>query len=351
MNDQDLVDSNDGSDVAMGEGAGGVDGLDPNSDDAAMSGVGNDNDAAISGVGNDNDAEMSDIGNDDDDDDDGSGTYFPGEGGLADDDSSEEEGGSESEDLQKAEWTEEMVQTAEMAKLGICINTVAKVIVCLACSSVLRPSEFSQHLSSIHKPISSTPSFFEQLVETYGLRENLSSRPGAIITAIYGLNMFPGFLTCDDCGYACRTVNRITTHLSKSRGCETFSEKRLVQTFQPTSDRMYFGVEPHPVADELNDPFDPFPHLKIKHAPPSFADIPITSPKSARDANNFLRSEPWLALVDGKKGRDIYDLVRERDPDLRQEVRICVERYAMTAGKALEDAGHEAGAAMADYVG
>ena len=286
------------------------------------------------------------------DDGDGSGPYLEDKEDLVDDGSSEDEPAEDGPPkVQKAEWSEDMVQTPEMAQLGICVNNAAKVIVCLACSAVIKPSEFSRHLARTHPPISSTASFFEQLVDAYDLHEDPhSSRPGSIITAIYGLDLVPGYLTCDSCGYACKTPKRMQIHLGKSQGCEEFSP-RLVQTFQPTARRMYFGVELHPVVEELGDPLDPFPYITKVYAPPSFADVPITSPESACDANHFLTIEPWLTLIEGKTGREINELVRERDPDLRKEVRLCVERYALTATEALNEAGHEAGVTIGDYVG
>ena len=293
----------------------------------------------------DNDENEDDGGDDHDErhgseyqhDDDGSGSFFEDEDDLV--------------GTPKAEWSEDMVQTVEMQQLGICVNTAAKVIVCLACSSVIKPSDLSRHLIRVHKPISTTSSFCDQLVETYGLHEDpLSSRPGTIITAIYGLDLVAGYFTCDTCGYGCREERTIKQHVARSQSCRTY-RCRYAQTFQPSSGRMYFGVELSPVVDEPEDPLDPLHYFKTRFTEPLFSDIAITCPDSACDTNHFLTLEPWLDLVKGKTGRELNDLVRVREPELRKEVRVCVDRYAQAATKDLKDVDHEARVTIGDYLG
>lgn len=280
--------------------------------------------------------------NDDDDDDGGDdrdddGTYVP----------------EEVVEVLKAQWSEATVQTPEMAELGICVDTTARVVVCLACSSVVKPSELAEHLKRLHPPISASTSLCERLAASHELHEDpLGSRPGAIITAIYGLDLVPDCFTCDTCGYASKSKKEksMREHIRKSQGCKAFRQ-RYAQTFQPTSGRMYFGVDLNAAVDVDEDPLDAFHYLQTKFAPPPFRDIPITSPESSCDSNHFLTLEPWLTLIEGKTGAELNDFVREREPELREEVRICVERFAQTAGKGLGGVDDVVRVAMGDYLG
>jgi hypothetical protein len=284
------------------------------------------------GDDNDNDNNGSNNSNDDED-----GPNLASEGGAT--------------DTPMAEWSEDMVQTEEMEKLGICINLAAKVVVCLDCRSAIKPSNLSSHIIKVHPPMKTDSAFCEGLETKYGLNPSpFDTRPGRIIPAIYGLDLIEGFVTCDTCGYACSTDERMKRHFRGSDGCET-SQARCVQTFRPRSRRFYFGVDHASTAKPVDDPLDPVVYLKKKFAPPPFSSIPITSPKTARDAHHFLNSEHWDEYVQGKNGADIYFAVRERDAELRGEVRTCVERYVEAAVKDLKSADNEPRAVMGDYLG
>jgi hypothetical protein len=259
--------------------------------------------------------------------------------------------GSHSSDLgkPKARWSEDTVQTGPMSQLGICVNTVARVVVCIACASVIKPLDLPVHFRKAHPPMSITTAFCQELADIYNLLEEpLRSRPGKIITAIYGLHLIDGLFSCDTCGYACRTENRIKIHTRESQGCNCY-RPRLVQAFRPNN-QMYFGVRLQPASDVVKDPLDPVAFLKAKYSPPPFGQVPIKSPDPC-DAHHFLNLEQWHRHVEGKTGVEIHQVVREWEPELRREVRIVVERYAKDAIGKLEKLDHEAKGAIGDYLG
>ena len=249
-------------------------------------------------------------------------------------------------------WSEDTVQTEAMSRLGICVNTAARVLVCIACSSVIKPLELPGHLTKSHSPMSTSAAFSQELSNTYDLRADLDSRPGRIITAIYGLELVRGYLACDTCGYACKSCDSIGRHIKGSPGCNDY-QACLVQTFRPSSKRLYFGVtlKPEPMEELEDESLDPVLYLKKKYAPTPFSNIPIRSPKTPRDANHFLALEKWDLYVEGKTGSEITWAVREREPELRSEVRICVDRFAVDVAQKLNKVTHEARAAIGDYVG
>ena len=289
------------------------------------------------------DADETLVNDDDDDDDDDGSNYGDGNG---------DDNGPLAPDIRnsKAEWSEDTVQTEAMSRLGICINTAARVVVCIACASVIRPLELPTHFSKTHPPMSISATFCQELTDTYNLCEDpLGSRPGMIITAIYGLDLMTGYLSCDTCGYACRTENRIKTHIGKSQECRTY-RCRYAQAYRSSSNRMYFGVVLQHASDQIEDPLDPFAYLKAKFAPLPFNQVPISCP-APRDANHFLNLEHWHKHVEGRTGAEIHQGVREREPKLRSEVRVVMERYAKDAIKKLEKLDDEAKGAIGDYLG
>jgi len=282
------------------------------------------------------------------------GDYNDDGGGDGDDDDDDDASGrphSQGQaDIPKAAWTVEMIQTAEMSRLGICVSTAAKVVVCLECSAAIKPQELDRHLAKTHPPLSTTHVFCQGLIDEYNLHPDPQNlRPGSIVTAIYGLDLVGGFMACDDCGYACRAEKRMKTHVKKSEACRSYG-KRYVQTFRPSSKQGYFGVKLHDAVDPIEDPLDPLVYLKENFTPIPFSHIPITCP-AAQDTNHFLNIEQWHKHLEGKTGAEITHAVRERQPDLRTEVRICVERFGEESTKKLRKADHEPKAAMGDYIG
>src|SRR5579872_6266031 len=140
-------------------------------------------------------------------------------------------------------WSSDMVQTEEMGRVGICISTVARVVVCIACRSAVKPSDLQEHMRKTHSPIQVTDSFCQDLRTAYSLCENpINSRPGTIINAIYGLDLKAGLFACNTCGYAFRTSTRVKSHVKNTEGCKSF-QKHHAQTFQSTSNRCYFAVK------------------------------------------------------------------------------------------------------------
>lgn len=253
-------------------------------------------------------------------------------------------------DAPNAQWSEDNIQTEGMSRFGICVNTAAKVVVCIACAEVIRPLDLPAHFSKTHPAISIPTTFCKMLVDTYGLpKDPLRSRPGRLITAIYGLDIVDGYLSCDTCGYACKTEDRIKNHIRTTQTCNSYRHS-YVQAFRSRSKQMYFGVRLRDTVDSNEDPLDPVTYLKVKFPPPPLNQVPITCP-TPRDANHFLNCEHWHRHVEGKTGAEIHQVIREREPELRREVRVVVERYAKDAIHKLEKLDDEAKGAIGDYLG
>jgi hypothetical protein len=110
-------------------------------------------------------------------------------------------------------------------------------------------------------------------------------------------------------------------------------------------------LEPERSEETPEASLDPLAYLKKKLTPIPFGEVPIKPPQNAPDAKHFLTFEKWNEYVEGRTGTEIIHAVRERDPALRAEVRICIERFAADIAVKLSKADHEVRAAMADYIG
>ena len=195
-------------------------------------------------------------------------------------------------DLPQAEWSEEMDQTEEMMKVGLCVHVNIRIAICIECRSVIKPSDLHHHIVKTHS-MSATISFCEELQAKYHLQlDPYNVRPGSIINAIYGLDLVKGYTTCDSCGYACGTDKAMKRHIKASDTCKTY-RKRYVQTFQPSSNRMYFGVETEPREDPAITALDPVVYLRKKFSPLAFCDIPIRSPKATSCGCHFFTLNAW----------------------------------------------------------
>ena len=162
-------------------------------------------------------------GEDDDDNVDGDG-----DGDYNDDDEDDEDyeldppGEGNQTDVPKAEWSDEMEQTDEMVRYGLCVHVNVRVVICIECCSVIKPSDLHHHIVKTHS-MKATVSFCEDLQEKYHLQlDPYNVRPGSVINAIFGLDLTKGYITCDSCGYACGMEKAMRQHIKASDMCKTY---------------------------------------------------------------------------------------------------------------------------------
>ena len=67
------------------------------------------------------------------------------------------------------QWTPETVQTPEMERVEIVINTTTKVIVCLDCKSVAKPTAIHHHINHTHHLVTATKKYCSSLILEYDL--------------------------------------------------------------------------------------------------------------------------------------------------------------------------------------
>lgn len=244
--------------------------------------------------------------------------------------------------------TEDTIQTEEMKKAGIIVNTALRLAICLGCRVAIRPGNIYNHVARVHSlPI--THRFCEGLATMYNLDKE-PMRPGKLINAIFGLDIFPDYFSCDNCGAAFQKDTSVVRHHREVPSCNLATHtKRPAQSYNAGSNRMFFGVTvPTPPPSDPRP--DPVFLIKNSYSPTPFQAVPIQA-VGFRDANHFLAIEKWADHVDGMTGEEIYHIVREREPELRELVRDVVIGYANDAVQALGNEEHSVKVAIGDYNG
>ena len=249
---------------------------------------------------------------------------------------------------QRVLLTEETIQTEAMKKVGIVVNTANHIVICLGCRAAIRPANLYSHIARVHS-LAVDHSFCEGLIERYKLHKE-PVRPGNIVEAIYGLDTFSDYFSCNNCGAAFQTRASVMRHHKEVSDCQSAGHtKRFAQSYNSGSGRMFFGVTlPEPPATDLGP--DPVSLIKSSFSPTPFQAVPIQA-IGFRDANHFLAVENWADHVDGMTGEDVYHIVREREPGLRERVRGIVLSYANDAVDALGNKQHSIKVAIGDYNG
>ena len=248
------------------------------------------------------------------------------------------------------QWTPENIQTPEMERVGIIVNSAAKVIICVSCRSVVKPLTLHNHINHTHRPLTATHKFCSDLTREYNIIED-PQRQNGIKPPIFGLPLYPKFLACDACGAAFKTRGSILRHVRETGDCSSASHQEChAQAYFPGSNRMFFGVDVPSMTPAASTNIS-VTLIKKLYSPPPFHAIPITAAKSFRDANHFLRVEHWEQHVEGMTGEGIQKVVREREPELREVVLPIVETYAKDMVKELSSTDHAVKVAIGDYNG
>lgn len=215
---------------------------------------------------------------------------------------------------------------------------------------MIRPSALHQHINHTHHPLIATKKFCSTLVREYELVEE-PQRLHRVVTAIFGLPLFPtGYLSCDECGATFQTKASILRHRNDVSKCASASyRERCAQAFFPESNRMFFGVVVPSTSPSSSK--DPVVLIKKMYSPPDFSKVPINSASTFRDVHHFLRVENWAKHVEGMTGEAIPKAVRDREPELRENVRLIVEAYSKDMVKELLGTDHAIKIAIGDYNG
>lgn len=249
---------------------------------------------------------------------------------------------------QDAPLTEDTIQTDEMKRAGIIVNTAMRIAVCLGCRCAIKPGSIYSHVSREHSlPVKRK--FCEGLGAKYNLHQE-PVRPGEIVDAIYGFALFPNYWSCNKCGAAFQLESSATRHHRDIPSCQSSSHtKRFAQSYNAKSNRGFFGVT-IPSSHRSDPSADIVALIKKTYSPTPFHAVPIKA-IGFRDANHFLSIEKWSEYVEGMTGEQIWNIVRESEPDVRELVKEIVHDYANEAVKNLSAARNSIRVAIGDYNG
>jgi hypothetical protein len=210
----------------------------------------------------------------------------------------------------------------DFPQLGIVVNTLHKLIICVTCERSLALSTLSAHIKSHGDNIVVARSMAEDLRKEYGLpKVDIARIPevtGAI-QPIFGLQLLEDvYAFCGRCwkGYLDNNGRGMLNHhtqcarhdddLPDSKGyAQSFSAGRLVA---------YFQVDPSLIPSRAI-PSDAF-NLYVKNLPiEDHANEPIRSPLDLHNLSQFLHREHWVDHVAGSTPSELRALIAQPEKD------------------------------------
>jgi hypothetical protein len=195
--------------------------------------------------------------------------------------------------------TEDTIETDQMEKAGIIVNSALRVVICLGCRAVVKPAVIYEHVGRDHSlPVQSRllPRSHRPITFTKNPRDQ-----ARLLTRSYGLDIVPDYWSCDNCGAAFQTDASMSRHHQGKLDCIPATHtQRLAHSYFPSSNRLFFGVT-LPVPPPSHFGPNPVSLIKNAYSPTPFEALPIQA-IGFRDAAHFLTIEKWTDHVAGMTG-------------------------------------------------
>ena len=203
--------------------------------------------------------------------------------------------------------------------LGIVINTVYHVVICIRCGHCIKLKNLTSHLQSHSRTIPVPPNIGPSLAEEFSIvsldsvpipRDN----PPPIFGIIIEDDLYH---FCDRCGRGYSSMLSLRSHQNDLLKCPRKNEEvnrstqGYAQTFTRGQNRAFFRVDVQSLP--LRSDIDPnHVQLFLDHLPPP--DDPSTTllvkPAHNQDLGTFAHRERWLDHIKGYAPEDIADMVR-----------------------------------------
>jgi hypothetical protein len=226
---------------------------------------------------------------------------------------------------------------SSLSLLGLLINSNTHIFICTICNSAVPPEQVYSHVRQFrHNPkrdfrngcrlAFATKSYFDSLVQSFGIVDPALNQPGTIIPTIPGLPLFDNLCCCHSCGYAVRAEKTILQHLHNVCTDSTWY-LGPAQTFRRSSNRRYFAVEVRKDVEQDLNPLDPVTLFQQQFSVDPFENAPIQGTLHPREMLLFLNYDNWLKEVEGLTPKDIFHISWDAMPKLRKDVRRVVCSY------------------------
>lgn len=244
-------------------------------------------------------------------------------------------------------WGDDTVQDEEMLRYGLVVYLPFKILICIACQTVIDPKYIFSHVHKDQPRAGVTKAYCLELAQRFSLTPKHQLNPPSTLTkAIPCLELKEGYVYCTGC-------NRAMEHdrsLKSTHTCSGFEIKKgFAQAFFPRAHQGgYFAVTVPPRRPDVQ-PMDLVQILKDTFPDPNPADRVITLPKNPPEGNHFLEMQGWVQTLNGLTGAQIQYAVREVNTDLRLLVSRSIAKYMSKVDSDLVGTRHSMRVAMASY--
>ena len=203
--------------------------------------------------------------------------------------------------------------------LGIVINTLYQVVICIRCGYCIELKNLTSHLQSHSRTIPVPQNLGSSLAEEFSIVALDSvSIPQDNPPPIFGITIENDlYHFCDRCGRGYSSKLSLRSHQNDQLKCPRNNEEvnrstqGYAQTFTRGQNRAFFRVDVQSLP--LRSDIDPnHVQLFLDHLPPP--DDPSTAllvkPAHNQDLGTFAHREHWLDHIKGYTPEDIADMVR-----------------------------------------
>ena len=230
--------------------------------------------------------------------------------------------------------------------LGIVINTVLKVVICVDCQEGIDPVSIRNHVKQHNKYAKPSATITEDLQERYGVVSLANvAYPSAPISPIFGVPVERQLLYfCGTCHRGYTSSINLRGHQSNGSRCFTpLAERECYRMYGQRltngPHKRYFPVDASKLSRRQNNPLLYSNIFETTLRPlPNYSSEPIQGVEDEQNLGSFLFREGWLRIVKDIAPEDIEEAIRL--PDEETEV----------WGRNLQLASHRAMAAVQSLV-
>jgi hypothetical protein len=208
--------------------------------------------------------------------------------------------------------------------LGIVINKLYGLVICIACQRSVPLSSLRSHVKKHAAGGAATTDLVSQLRTEFDIAaEDEIPFPTDIPAPIFGIAMETGpFYFCGRCDHGYANIHSLRSHQNNAQRCARGEDEEneytvgCAQSFSLGKHRAFFRVNPSALPLTKNLPVD-YQRLYKKAPKPvvNFSKVAMQNPAYSQDLGQFMYRERWNDHVLGYTPEQICDMVRASRPD------------------------------------
>jgi hypothetical protein len=205
--------------------------------------------------------------------------------------------------------------------LGIVINTLLRVAICVHCQQAILPSALVSHLRSHFKYIEVPPGLADGLQASFKLTDAINW-PKKAIEPVFPISIQPNpYLFCTRCNKGYSTENSLLHHQRRHRSSEKGNDSNArhsgyAQSIQFGQHRRNIQVVVDKLVKKTDKKVD-YAALFTQQLPGTrtYAKLPVRGPEDDMNLSSFYHRDGWLLHVNGYSAVDLNEAYRFSTPE------------------------------------